>query len=343
MNIRMSPARRVPPNFFGFGFGLAGLGEVWRVAEHYGHAPAVVATGLAVLSGLAWLAVLLAYLRYAMADRPALPRDFADPALAPFLSLALIIPMFLAVLGVVPYAPRLGKLLFDVFLALTVILGGWFTGQWIYGPLELDKFHPGYLLPTVAGALIGSDGAAIVGQHRLAGVMFGFGVLSWLTIGSIIVGRLFLRPPLPTQLLPTLTIEVAPAAVASLAWFDNHGDHIDAVTAMLAGYGLLMVLAQLRLLPVYRRLPFMPGTWSFAFSWSTVASAALHWLNDIRPAGYQAEEYLVVAAISVLVSAIAARTLTALCRRDLLPQAIEAGPAPPAQAADRAQGGTARA
>ncbi len=328
MNIRMSPARRVPPNFFGVGFGLAGLGEVWRVAGHYGRVPAVVATVLAVLSGLAWLAVLLAYLRYVMADRPALARDFADPALAPFLSLALIIPMFLAVLGVVPYAPRLGKLLFDVFLALTVILGSWLTGQWIYGPLELDKFHPGYLLPTVAGGLIGSDGAAIVGQHRLAEVMFGFGVLSWLTIGSIIVGRLFLRPPLPTQLLPTLTIEVAPAAVASLAWFDNHGDHIDVVTAALAGYGLLMVLAQLRLLPAYRRLPFMPGTWSFAFSWSAVASAALHWLNGIRPTGYHAEEYLLVAAISMLISAIAARTMTALCRHELLPQAIEAAPAP---------------
>src|SRR5579875_735263 len=307
----MSPARRVAPNLFGVGFGLAGLGEVWRVAEHYGRGPAVVATVLAVLSGLAWLTVLLAYLRCVMADRRALARDFADPALAPFLSLALIIPMFLAVLGVVPYAPRLGTLLFDVFLALTVIFGSWLTGQWIYGPLELDKFHPGYLLPTVAGGLIGSDGAAIVGQHRLAEVMFGFGVLSWLTIGSIVVGRLFLRPPLPMQLLPTVTIEVAPAAVASLAWFDNHGDHLDAVTALLTGYGLLMVLAQLRLLPAYRRLPFMPGTWSFAFSWSAVASAALHWLNDTRPSGYQAEEYLLVAAISVLISAIAARTTIA--------------------------------
>src|SRR6201996_2194904 len=96
----MSPARRVPPNLFGVGVGLAGLGEVWRVAEHYGRVPAVVATVLAVLSGLAWLTVLLAYLRWVMADRLSLARDFADPALAPFLSLVLIVPIFLAVLGV---------------------------------------------------------------------------------------------------------------------------------------------------------------------------------------------------------------------------------------------------
>ncbi|WP_237539893.1 MULTISPECIES: hypothetical protein [unclassified Streptomyces] len=44
--------------------------------------------------------------------------------------------------------------LVDVFLVLTVLLGGWFTGQWIYGPLELDRLHPGYFLQTVAGGLV---------------------------------------------------------------------------------------------------------------------------------------------------------------------------------------------
>jgi tellurite resistance protein len=114
----MRPTRGIPPNFFGFGFGLAGLGETWRIAGHYGHAPGGVANALAVLSALAWLTVLLAYLREVTADRSALRRDLVDPVMAPFLSLALITPMFLAVLGVAPYAAQLGKLLFDVFLGV---------------------------------------------------------------------------------------------------------------------------------------------------------------------------------------------------------------------------------
>jgi tellurite resistance protein len=291
---------------------------------------------LAVLSALAWLTVLLAYLRFVFADRSALWRDPVNPVVAPFLSLALITPMSLAVLGVVPYAPHLGRLLFDVFLALTALLGSWLAGQWIYGSLELDKFHPGYVLPTTAGGLIGSDGAALAGQHRLAEVMFGFGAVSGLIIASIIMGGLFLRPLLPTALLPTLAIEVAPAAVATLAWFDDHADHIDAMITFLAGYGVLMVLAQLRLLPVYRRLTFTPGTWSFAFSWSAVASAAMHWLHDTRPAGYRAEQYLLLAAISILIIGIAGRTVLALYRHQLLPQAAAASPAPTTGAASLA-------
>jgi tellurite resistance protein len=94
--------------------------------------------------------------------------------------------------------------------------------------------------------------------------MFGFGALSWLVVGSIVLGLLYLRPPL----LAMLAIEVAPPAVASLAWFDSHGDHIDAVAST--------VLAQVRLVPAFRRMPFMPSTWSFAFACSAVASAAMH-------------------------------------------------------------------
>ncbi|MGI8880622.1 MAG: hypothetical protein ACR2KJ_08985 [Jatrophihabitans sp.] len=137
------------------------------------------------------------------------------------------------------------------FLVLTVLLGGWFTGQWIYAPVDLDRFHPGYFLPTVAGGLIAAAAAATVGQHRLAEVMLGLGTVCWLVLGSIILGRLLFRPLLPPPLQPTLAIEVAPAAVASLAWFALHGDAIDLVSSFVAGYGLLMVIAQLRLLPAY--------------------------------------------------------------------------------------------
>jgi tellurite resistance protein len=232
--------------------------------------------------------------------------------------------MLLAAGGLYPLAPGAGRVLLDVLLALTVLLGAWFTGQWIYRPVELDKFHPGYFLPTIAGGLIASYGAATVGQLRLAEVMLGLGAICWLVLGSITMGRLLFRPPLPSPLLPTLAIEVAPAAVASLAYFALRGDHVGTVIAFLGGYGLLMALAQLRLLPAYLRLPFMPGTWAFTFSWTAVATTAVHWLNDTAPGGYRIYEYVVLAAITALVGGIAVRTLVAIGRRQLLPKPVPA-------------------
>ncbi len=313
-------APKIPLNIFGIPFGLAGLGEAWTVASGYHRAPAAVGETICLLSAAAWLVVLGAYLRHLLVDRGVLARDLLDPIAAPFASLALITPMLLAALALHPHAGTAGRVVTDVFLTLTVLLGGWFTGQWIYRPVDLDTFHPGYFLPTVAGGLVAAAAAASVGQHRLAEVMFGLGTVCWVVLGSIILGRLLFRPMLPPALQPTLAIEVAPAAVAGMAWFELHGDRIDVVAAFLAGYGLLMVIAQMRLLPAFVKLSFMPSTWAFTFSWAAVASVALIWLQDGHIAGYRIWQYGILTLITLLIGGIAARTVLALTRRQLLPR-----------------------
>lgn len=310
--------RRVPLNLFAIPFGIAGLGGTWLAVASFGRAPAGIGDGLLVASAAVWLVLLAAYLRYVGRDVSRVVQDLTDPVLAPFAALPVIVPMLIAADGVYPHAHSTGRVLVDVFVTLTVLFGGWFTGQWIYRPLVLDKLHPGYFLPTVAGGLIASASATAVGQRRLGEAMFGLGTICWIVLGSIILGRLVLRPGLPAPLLPTLAIEVAPAAVASVAYFALRGDEVDAGAAFLGGYGLLMVLAQLRLLPMFLRLKFSPGFWAFTFSWAAVATAAVDWLQALRPDGYRVYEYVVVAAVTVLVVGIAARTVVAILRGQLL-------------------------
>jgi tellurite resistance protein len=129
---------------------------------------------------------------------------------------------------------------------------------------------------------------------------------------------LILGPPLPQPLRPTLTIAVAPPGVASFAYFAIYGDHIDLFVAMIGGYGLLMALAQLRLVPMYLKLTFAPSFWAFAFAWSAVVFASMFWLHAGQPNGWRAYSYVLLAAISALVAAISARTVVAVWRRDLL-------------------------
>ncbi|NMH77460.1 TDT family transporter [Pseudonocardia xinjiangensis] len=321
------PVARVPLNFFGMPFGLAGLGGCWLTAAEYGLAPPAFGEAILVVAALVWLFVVSRYVRDALFDRAAFARDLLDNVAGPFASLAVITPMLLAAEGLYPYAPVAGAIVTDVFIGLTVLLGSWFTGQWIYGPVDIDKFHPGYFLPTVAGGLVAAAAAAAVGQPRLAEVMFGLGMVCWFVVGSVILMRMFFRPLLPGPLLPTVAIEVAPPAVASLAYFTMTGDRVDTFASMLAGYGLLMVLSQMRLLPAYLRLPFMPSTWAFTFSWAAVANVAMHWVNGTRPSGYVMYHYVVLAAITVFIGGIAVRTVIALGRHQLLPRPPRASPA----------------
>jgi tellurite resistance protein len=315
----MTSARRIPLNIFGIGFGLAGLATAWRIAVDQHLAPHEVSDVLIGLAAVVWLVNVLLYLRYVLTTRGALTSDLHDMTVGPFASLALITPILLAADGVAPYSRSAAAVVIDVFIVGVVLLGGWFTGTWIRGGTDLDRLHPGYFLPTVAGGLVASAGAAEVGQQRLAQFMLGLGIICWIIVGSMILGRLIFRPPLPDALVPTMAIEVAPAAVASVAYFFSYGTQITPFVTALAGYGSLMVVAQIPLLGRYARLRFSLATWAFTFSWAAVASTLLFWIDAEHVIGGRAFAYLVLAAISVLVAAIAARTVVALSQGRLLP------------------------
>lgn len=318
--------RKLPPNLFGIPFGLAGLAGAWHYAGVRDLVPTAVGDVLALVGAVAWVTITVAYAR-ALRRPGALVEDLTHPIAGPFLSLALIAPLVLVVTGVVPHAPDLGRVLVDVLAVAIVVLGGWYTGQWIYAPIQPAQLHPGYFLPTVAGGLLAAAGAASVGQQRFAEVLLGYGLICWLILGSIILGRLLVGPSLPTPLLPTLAIEVAPAAVATQAYLAVRGEAIDPLVAVFAGYGLLMVLAQVRLLPVYGRLGFAPSIWAFTFSWAAVVTAGLHWLAILKPAGWRVWAYVLLGAVTLLIGAIAWRTVVAMVRGQLLP-----APAPAAAA-----------
>ena len=139
-------------------------------------------------------------------------------------------------------------------------------------------------LPTVAGGLVGAFCASQVHLHGVAEASFGVGMLCWLLVGSTILNRLFFHSLLPPVLVPTLAIELAPPAVAGIAYFPLTGGGIDLLARAPAGYALLMILVQVRMLPVFVKLRFGPGFWAFTFSWAATATYAPEWIALRKPA-----------------------------------------------------------
>lgn len=143
------------------------------------------------------------------------------------------------------------------------------------------------------------------------------------------MNRLFFRPALPAALVPTLAVELAPAAVAGAAYFALTGGATNVMARALGGYVVLMALVQLRLLPVYARLRFTPGFWAFTFSYAAACTDALLWINRERPPGATLYSALIVLLITAFIAAIAARTVMAAARGQLLPTSPRPGGRPP--------------
>jgi tellurite resistance protein len=113
--------------------------------------------------------------------------------------------------------------------------------------------------------------------------------------------------------MPSMAIELAPPAVAGSAYFALH-PRPDLVAYGIAGYAAVTLIAQLRLLPLYRGLSFSPSFWTFTFPCAAMASLALRWLAAEHPAGEKVYAWIIVAAVSALVAAIAVRTIIGLGR-----------------------------
>jgi len=313
------PRHRLTPNLFAIPFGVSGLAQCWTVAADLGTAPAWPGGVLWVLAAAVWVLVAGAWL--SRLRRPAdLGRELADPTTGPFVAVAVIVPMLLGA-ALARQLPTAGHVVFLTALVLTVLAGGWLSGEWILADTTLAQWHPGYFLPTVGGGLIAAALSEGFGHRSLARLMFGYGTVCWIVLGSIILTRLFTQPALPVGLRTTLAIEVAPPVVAGIAWFRINGGRVDPVALGLAGYALLMAMVQLRLVPLYRTLPFGPGWWAFSFPYAAAAAYSLQWLSAEHVAGERAWTWALLTLVTVAATGLAWRTVAALAGDRFLPPA----------------------
>ena len=305
-------------NLFAVAFGLAGLAEDWSTATQLAGAPDWPGNVLWILTALTWMITLAAYLANVAAQRR-WKTELSDPALGPFTALIVIVPMLLGA-ALAGQARSAGVIVFACGAALTVLAGGWITGDWIIAERDLRRWHPGYFLPTAAGGLIAGGASAVLGFTTLSHVLFGLGITCFVVLAPIIAQRLYAVPSLPPPLLPTIAIELAPPVVAGNSWFAINGGRVDMPAAILAGLSLLSLLVQFRLIPMYRRATFGPGFWAFSFPSAAAVTYGIDWLAAEHVRGGAALGYALVGILTAGFALLAARTVTGLIQGTFLPR-----------------------
>jgi len=315
---------RVPPNRFSVPLGLAGLATAWHAAGAKLGTPAAVPDAIDILAAVV---LLIAVWIYAAQGARRVLADLRDPVQSPFLAVPAITAMMLAA-ALASVAFTAGRILVVVFLAVTVAVGGWLLGRWITGDTDQASVHPGYYLPTVAGGLVGVITLMQVHLRGLAEAAFGLGILSWVLLGSVVLSRLITAKALPAPLQPVTAIELAPPALAGVAWFALAGRGGGLIAYAIGGYLVLMALVQVRLLPVYLKLRFSPGFWAFTFPYAIFITCAVEWITRTNPPGATAYAIAAITAITVFIGAIATRTVIALARGQFLAQPADNPPSP---------------
>jgi len=259
-------ARPLPFGLFSIPLGLAGLAAAALRGDAVWRGIGLLADVLYPLAAVAFAAVAALHLR-----RPAGIADaWRDPVQRPFAATA--------TMGLLILAPWVAE------ISLPAGQVVWFLGAAAQLALTLaflmglaaaakkPRPTPSWLLILVGG-IVAPQGAVLFGWPILGWFFFLHTVALWLAASAVVIIDLGRRGPLPLPMAPTLTILVAPPALATTAYILLTGG-LDLVSEALFVVAVLMLLFVLTRAAQFARAPFGPPWWATTFPTGALAAAA---------------------------------------------------------------------
>ncbi|MFF4227520.1 TDT family transporter [Streptomyces sp. NPDC001820] len=298
---------------FAIPLGFAGLGGVWQALRMTQSAPAWPAELAFGISVAIWLTLTVMYIAGGLRNRGSFTADREHTIYGPFAAYIPVIGILLAS-HYVQYIHNVARGAVVFFVVALAVVAAQLIAHWLSGNVPLTTFHPGYLLPTVAGAFISSIGLSSSGWHQAAESAFGVGLLFWLIIGTLIFGRLFTGAPLPPILKPAMSVLVSPPATAGIAWYILAGGKMDTGGYLILGILLMMILVQVLFFAEYRTLPYSTNFWAFTFPVAASANYFDRWAVSAQFPLWSFWSWTVSAIATAFIAALAAATVGAAIR-----------------------------
>jgi len=293
---------------FAIPLGVAGLGGVWQLMRTTLSAPAWTAEALFGISTALWAGLTATYFVGGVRRSGTFTADRKHAIYGPFAAYIPIIGILLAA-HYQQYARTAGRTAVAVFVLALTVIAAQLLAHWLLGNLPIATFHPGYFLPTVAGAFIASIGLSASGWHKAAHGAFGVGVFFWLSIGTLIFHRLFTGAPLPDAIKPSLSVLVSPPAVAGIAWLILTNGRIDTIGYTLLGILFMMLLIQVLFFSEYRHLSFTVNFWAFTFPVAASANLVMRWVHAEQFPFWRAWSWALTGVTTALVLALTAASV----------------------------------
>ena len=262
---------RLPAGIFAISVGLFGLVGAWRRAAAAGWQLAGdVASFLIWPVAAVWIVSLILYSLKCKRHPQAVAREYRHPVQG---SLQALLPLsvLLAIIQFNQPGQGVWLILTLIALGLHVLIALRVVTTLTTGQMPSNAITPALYLPVVGGALVGAMTLASLHYPGWAAMLFGTGLSGWALLEARILGRLF-EGPMPEALRPTIGVELAPPAIATLTsaviWPQLPAE------VLMIGVGVCIapfvgVMVRYRW---WRAVPFSIGFWSFSFPLAALAS-----------------------------------------------------------------------
>ncbi|KGF68340.1 C4-dicarboxylate ABC transporter [Hoeflea sp. BAL378] len=299
-----------PVTFFAVMMGLLGLVLAMTAAEQAAGASGA-ASQFILGAAVAVFAVLAVFYGLKLVRHPAAVRaEWNHPvriAFFPTISISLLL------LGTA-LAPRMPGLAYGVWslgVAAQGILALSVVANWIgHRPFQPIHLSPAWFIPAVGNVVVPLAGVGF-GAVELSWLFFSAGLLFWIVLLTLVMNRLIFHEPLPSRLMPTLVILIAPPAVAFVAWVRLTGD-VDAFARILLNIGYVFALIVLTQAPRFFRLPFALSWWALTFPVAALSVASFVFARETGSEPHRMVGFGLTAVLALAVATLAVRTAQAI-------------------------------
>lgn len=308
--------RYLPISLFASVMGVAGIGIATKKLEVMFEWPGLFSDTLLVLSVVLWVGLFMAYsvksLRYPEAlieelNHPVRLSFFATSSIGLLLISISLIDINLQVAGVIWWIGAIAQ------LALMLLI----LDRWIHREhFKVEHNSPAWFIPVVGNLLVPLAGVEL-GQVAVSYFFFAIGIFFWLPLLAISLNRAFFFSAIPTKLMPTLFILIAPPAVAFLSWVELHENRLDDFAVLLYFFGLFMTLMLISQSKRFIGLKFGLTWWAYTFPLAAITIASFRFYELVPLGQYQIIAISLYVVTGLVIALVLVKTVIAFFRKEI--------------------------
>ena len=230
---------------------------------------------------------------------------------------AISISLLLVAIALRSTMPDLAKIIWGIGAVAQAVLTLAIVTSWIsHRGFGVGQMSPAWFIPAVGNVIAPIAGVSL-GFVEASWYFFAIGLLFWIVLLTLVFNRLVFHDPLPGKLRPTLTILIAPPAVAFLAWVQLNGGILDPFGRVPYNLGLFftaLVLIQSRGL---LRLPFALSFWALSFPVAAMTIASFRYAVLSGSPVFAGIGWALLLLLGVIIAGLLWRTGLAVMRNEI--------------------------
>jgi tellurite resistance protein len=264
----------MPISLFATVMGLAGLTIATQKAEHIWGLSSTISTLLFAFSALVYLLVLSTYTLKFLKHREAVIHEFNNPIRLSFFP-ASSIGLILLSIAILPINADSALIMWAIGSAAQLIFTLVILSNWIHHEkFQITHSNPAWFIPIVGNILVPIAGVEL-GYIEVSWFFYSVGLMMWIPLLAVLLNRFFFHPMMPSKLLPTLFILIAPPAVGFISWLKLHGGEVDDMARVLYYFALFTTLLMATQIKYFAKVQFALPWWAYSFPVAAITIATM--------------------------------------------------------------------